>query len=46
MNAITNEHSPDEYRINGVVSNLPEFGKAFSCHAGQPMVHTDPFKVW
>ena len=46
MNAITNEHSPDEYRINGVVSNIPEFGKAFACRVGQPMVHTHPCKVW
>lgn len=46
MNAITDPHSPDEYRINGVVSNLPEFGKAFSCRVGQPMVHTNPCKVW
>ena len=45
-NAITNPHSPDEYRINGVVSNMPEFGKAFACRVGQPMVHTNPCKVW
>jgi putative endopeptidase len=46
MNAITNPHSPDEYRINGVVSNLPEFGKAFACRVGQPMMHSQPCKVW
>jgi putative endopeptidase len=46
MSAITNEHSPDEYRINGVVSNLPEFGKAFACHVGQPMVNVHACKVW
>jgi putative endopeptidase len=45
-NAITNEHSPDEYRINGVVSNLPEFGKAFACRVGQPMVRPQPCRVW
>ena len=44
--AITNEHSPDEYRINGVVSNMPEFGKAFACRAGQPMVRPRACKVW
>ena len=27
-----------KYRINGVVVNMPEFGAAFSCKAGQPMV--------
>ncbi len=37
VRAVTDEHSPDEYRINGVVSNMPEFQQAFSCKAGQPM---------
>ncbi len=46
VNALTNPHSPLEYRINGVVSNLPEFGKAFSCKVGQPMVRPQPCKVW
>jgi putative endopeptidase len=45
-NAITNPHSPDEYRINGVVSNMLEFGRAFACRVGQPMVHAQPCKVW
>ncbi len=38
VNAVTNPHSPGKYRINGVVVNMPEFGKAFGCQAGQPMV--------
>jgi endothelin-converting enzyme/putative endopeptidase len=38
LNAVTNPHSPLEYRINGVVVNMPEFAEAFSCKAGQPMV--------
>jgi putative endopeptidase len=46
MNAITNPHSPDEFRINGVVSNMPEFGAAFACRAGQPMVRAAPCRVW
>ena len=37
VNAITDPHSPEEYRINGVVSNMPEFAKAFSCKAGSQM---------
>jgi endothelin-converting enzyme/putative endopeptidase len=45
-NAITNPHSPEEYRINGVVSNMPEFAKAFSCKAGQPMVRQNACRVW
>ena len=46
VGALTNPHSPGFARINGVVSNLPEFQKAFSCKAGQPMVHTPTCKVW
>jgi putative endopeptidase len=33
-NAITNPHSPDEYRINGVVSNMPEFPEGVLMQAG------------
>jgi putative endopeptidase len=46
MNAITNPHSPLEYRVDGVVSNMPEFQKAFACKAGQPMVRAQACKVW
>ncbi|MGH9499545.1 MAG: M13 family metallopeptidase [Terriglobales bacterium] len=38
VRAMTDPHSPARYRINGVVVNMPEFAKAFSCKAGQPMV--------
>jgi putative endopeptidase len=38
VNAITDPHSPGKYRINGVVVNMPEFGVAFSCKVGQPMM--------
>jgi len=46
VNALTNPHSPGYARINGVVSNMPEFQKAFACEAGQPMVHTPTCRVW
>jgi putative endopeptidase len=46
LNAITNPHSPDEFRINGVVSNMPEFGAAFACRPGQPMVPAATCRVW
>ena len=48
MRAQTDPHSPPEYRINGVVVNMPEFAKAFSCRAGQPMVKPAEkiCKVW
>ncbi len=46
VHAITDPHSPLEYRVNGVVSNMPEFGKAFACKVGQPMVRGEPCKIW
>jgi putative endopeptidase len=45
-NAITNEHSPGKYRVNGLVVNIPEFQQAFSCKAGQPMVRENRCRVW
>ncbi len=46
LRAQTNEHSLAKYRVNGVVSNMPEFQKAFSCPAGSPMVRQDACRVW
>jgi putative endopeptidase len=46
VNAITNPHSPGFARINGVVSNMPEFQKAFDCKTGKPMVRTPTCRVW
>ncbi|MGC4122044.1 MAG: M13 family metallopeptidase [Myxococcales bacterium] len=31
-------HSPPRFRVNGPLSNMTEFGQAFSCQAGSPMV--------
>jgi putative endopeptidase len=39
-------HSPGKFRVNGVVSNMPEFQKAFSCKAGAPMVRNPVCRVW
>ncbi|GAC1659712.1 MAG: M13 family metallopeptidase [Acidobacteriaceae bacterium] len=38
VSAATDPHSPGKYRINGVVVNMPEFAKAFSCKAGDALV--------
>jgi endothelin-converting enzyme/putative endopeptidase len=46
MHAAIDPHSPAEYRINGVVANMPEFGAAFSCKAGQPMMRVNACRVW
>ena len=39
-------HSPDQFRANGVVQNMPEFAHAFSCKKGQPMAPVDRCRVW
>jgi putative endopeptidase len=48
MRAQVDEHSPAQYRINGVLVNMPQFAEAFSCKQGQPMVKaTDKVcRVW
>ena len=38
MLASGDAHSTLKHRVNGVVSNMPEFKQAFHCKAGQPMV--------
>jgi predicted metalloendopeptidase len=42
----TNPHSPGQFRVDGVVQNMPEFATAFSCSAGQPMVSANACRVW
>ncbi|MGC9292688.1 MAG: M13 family metallopeptidase [Acidobacteriaceae bacterium] len=39
-------HSPDPFRANGVVQNMPEFAHAFRCKAGQPMAPVHRCRVW
>ena len=38
MAALSDPHSPAAWRVNGTVSNMPEFAQAFGCKAGDPMV--------
>jgi putative endopeptidase len=45
-NAATNVHAANRYRVNGVVSNMPEFQKAFACKADAPMVRVNSCRVW
>lgn len=39
-------HSPGQWRVNGVVRNMPEFQKAFGCKPGQPMAPENTCRVW
>ena len=42
----TNPHSPPNFRVNGPISNLPEFAAAFSCKPDAKMVRKDRCEVW
>ena len=46
LRATVDPHSPEKYRTNGVVSNMPEFQEAFHCKAGSPMVNQNRCRVW
>jgi putative endopeptidase len=48
VNAITDPHSPPKYRINGLVTNIPEFAAAFNCKPGKKLVKkpAELCKVW
>lgn len=45
---MTDPHSPGEFRVTGVVSNLPEFYSAFDVKEGDKMFRTDKnrAKIW
>ncbi len=46
MLATVDPHSPAKYRVNGVISNSPEFQKAFVCKPGQPMARPQACRIW
>ncbi|MBZ5600438.1 MAG: M13 family metallopeptidase [Acidobacteriia bacterium] len=43
---LTNPHSFPRYRVNNVVSDMPEFQQAFGCKKGTPMVRENACRVW
>ncbi|MFN6963489.1 MAG: M13 family metallopeptidase [Pyrinomonadaceae bacterium] len=42
----TDPHSAARYRVNGPLSNMPEFAKAFGCKPGSNMVRKDACLIW
>jgi endothelin-converting enzyme/putative endopeptidase len=46
LQAQTNPHSTAPWRVNGPVSDNPEFAKAFSCKAGAAMAPQNRCTVW
>ncbi len=45
---LTDPHSPGRWRVNGPMSNMPEFAAAFNCKPGDPMVRGDAVRasIW
>ncbi len=39
-------HSPPKNRVNGTISNMPEFRQAYHCPATAPMVNQNACRVW
>ena len=46
VKALTDPHSPGKARINGIVTNMPQFATAFQCAKDTPMVKANVCKVW
>ncbi|MFS8067518.1 MAG: M13 family metallopeptidase [Byssovorax sp.] len=44
--AVLDPHPPPRYRVNGTLSNVPEFQAAFAIPAGSPMVREDRCGLW
>ena len=44
--AQTDPHSPDEYRANSILQDLPEFAQSFKCKKTDKMVSANPCRVW
>lgn len=46
LQAQNDPHAIARYRVNGPLSNMPEFAAAFSCKQGNPMVRKDICNIW
>jgi putative endopeptidase len=43
---LTDPHSPDHFRVDGVMVNQPGFADAFGCKKPSPMVPANSCRVW
>ena len=42
----SDEHAPNEFRVNGVLMNRPEFAKAFNCPVGSKLNPVQRCETW
>ena len=43
---LSDPHSTASWRVNGPLSNLEAFRRAFGCKAGDPMVRAESIEIW
>jgi len=46
LQVLSNPHGLPKFRVNGPMSNIPDFKRAFSCGDNTPMVNPNPVSVW
>ena len=43
---LTDPHPMNKFRVNGPLSNMPQFAAAFQCKSGDPMVRQNACEIW
>jgi putative endopeptidase len=46
VRAVSDPHAPAQFRVNGVIVNMPELQEAFQCKANSPMAPAKRSRVW
>lgn len=46
LQVATNSHSLPRWRVNGPLSNMPQFRQAFGCKSGDSMVRANSCSIW
>jgi putative endopeptidase len=46
LRVVNDPHSPPRWRVNGPLSSLPDFARAFHCSAGDPMLKAEGCEIW
>ena len=43
---MTDPHSPNEWRINATLANIPEFHETYNVKEGDNMYRENPVQMW